>query len=110
MYRASERHDEPASVFAALGCATRLALLTRLGDGREQSITELAHGIDLTRQAVTKHLRVLQHAGLVNARRSGRESRFTIQSRPISQAQDYLARVSGQWDQSLARLRSLVEP
>lgn len=96
-------------MFAALGCTTRLALLSRLGDGRDHSITELTDGLDLTRQAVTKHLQVLQQAGIVDRRRIGRESRFTIRPGPITQAKDYLARVSDQWDKSIAKLRATVE-
>jgi len=109
MLRVKTRRNEPAPVFAALGCVTRLDLLSRLGDGREYSITELTDGIDLTRQAITKHLRVLQQAGIVNRRRIGRESRFTIRPGPVTQAKDYLTRVSHQWDESIARLRATVE-
>ncbi len=100
---------EPAPVFAALGSVTRLELLSRLSDGGEYSIAELTDGLALTRQAITKHLQVLQRAGIVNSRRVGRESRFTIQSGPITQAKDYLTRVSDQWDKSIARLRATVE-
>lgn len=96
-------------MFAALGCVTRLELLSRLSDGRDYSITELTDGLDLTRQAITKHLQVLQHAGIVNGRRVGRESRFAIRRGPIAQAKDYLTRVSDQWDKSIARLRATVE-
>ena len=99
----------PAPVFAALGCVTRLELVSRLSDGKEYSITALTAGLDLTRQAVTKHLQVLQHAGIVSSARVGRESRFTIQPAPITQAKDYLTRVSDQWDQAIARLRAAVE-
>lgn len=109
MYQAKARGRQPASVFAALGCVTRLELLSRLGDGRGHSITELTDGLDLTRQAITKHLNVLQDAGMVHARRVGRESRFTLRPAPVAQARDYLARVSDQWDQSIARLKTLVE-
>ncbi len=103
------RSNEPAPVFAALGCVTRLELLSRLGDGREHSITELTDGLDLTRQGITKHLQVLQHAGIVDRRRVGRESLFTIRPGPVAQAKDYLTRVSDQWDESIARLRATVE-
>lgn len=99
----------PASVFAALGCVTRLELVSRLSDGQEYSITALTDGLDLTRQAVTKHLKVLQHAGVVDRRRVGRESRFTIRPGPVAQAKDYLTRVSDQWDEAIARLRTTVE-
>ena len=99
----------PASVFAALGSARRLELLSRLSDGMDYSIVELTDGLDLTRQAVTKHLRVLQQAGMVERRRVGRESRYNMQPAPISQAREYLTRVSDEWDKSIARLREAVE-
>ena len=109
MLQVKSRNKKTAPVFAALGCDTRLELLSRLGDGREYSITELTEGLNLTRQAITKHLQVLQHAGVVNSRRVGREARFTMRPATISQAKDYLERVSDQWDKSIARLRAKVE-
>ena len=99
----------PETVFAALGSVTRLGLLSRLSDGREYSITALSNDLDLTRQAITKHLRVLQHAGIVTSRRIGRESRFTVRPGSISQAKDYLTRISDQWDEAIGRLRASVE-
>ena len=98
-----------APVFAALGSVTRLELVARLSDGEEHSITTLTDGLKLSRQAVTKHLRVLQHAGMVRSRRIGRESRFTIEPEPMVRAKDYLSRASQQWDEALARLRAVVE-
>jgi len=109
MSRVRARSQKPAPVFAALGCVTRLELISRLSDGRDYSITELTDGLDHTRQAITKHLRVLQDAGIINDRRVGRERRFTIRPGPIKQASDYLIRVSDQWDNSIARLRATVE-
>ena len=110
MLQVKSRDKKQAPVFAALGCDARLELLSRLSDGRDCSITELTDGLELTRQAVTKHLGVLQQAGVVSRRRVGRESRFTLQPGPITQAKDYLKQVSDQWDQSIARLRAMVEP
>lgn len=101
--------SNPAAVFAALGDATRLELLTRLGDGEQHSIAQLASGLNLTRQGVTKHLHVLKQAGMVSNRRHGRETRFTIQPDPISEARDYLTRASAQWDEAIDRLRASVE-
>ena len=98
-----------ASVFAALGDTTRLAVLGRLARGEPQSISRLTAGSRLTRQAVTKHLRVLEGAGLVRSVRVGRESRFTLEQKPIADARDYLDLVSRQWDDALARLRAFVE-
>lgn len=99
----------PAPVFAALGDRTRLALLSRLSDGRTRSIARLSEGTDLTRQAVTKHLRVLEEAGLVTQSRAGRESRFALRPEPLAEARSYLDAVSRQWDEALGRLKSFVE-
>jgi DNA-binding transcriptional ArsR family regulator len=99
---------EPAAVFAALGDATRLALVTRLSDGRARSIAELCHGQALTRQGVTKHLRVLEAAGLVASRRAGRESRFAFVPEAVAPARGYLERVSAQWDTAAGGLRTFL--
>jgi DNA-binding transcriptional ArsR family regulator len=98
-----------ASVFAALGDETRLGLLAKLTSGEPQSIARLTEGTRLTRQAVTKHLRVLEDAGVVFSVTTGRESRFALDPRPIVSAQEYLEHVSRQWDSALARLKALVE-
>jgi DNA-binding transcriptional ArsR family regulator len=98
-----------ASIFAALGDETRLSVLIRLANGRAQSISRLTAGTNLTRQAVTKHLRVLKDAGIVRCLRVGRESQFALEPEPIDDVRDYLERVSKQWDDALARLKSLVE-
>lgn len=101
--------SDPASIFAALGDRTRLALLGRLGDGSAQSITALSANTPLTRQAITKHLRVLERAGLVRALKEGRESRFALEPQRIEDARGYLDRVAKQWDDALERLKALVE-
>ena len=98
-----------APVFAALGDATRLNLLARLRDGRSRSIIELTEGLGLTRQGVSKHLRVLEDAGMVRSERIGRESRFVLQPDGLALAHAHLERASRQWDRALARLRALVE-
>jgi DNA-binding transcriptional ArsR family regulator len=96
-------------VFAALGDPTRLALLSRLADGPAQSVVELTRGTGLTRQGVSKHLAVLEEAGVVSSTRVGRESRFAIQPVGLAEASRYLERASRQWDDAAARLRALVE-
>lgn len=98
-----------ASLFAALGDPTRLAMLARLAKGEAQSISRLTAGTDLTRQAVTKHLRVLQGAGVVRCIRVGRESRFALELKPIDDVRAYLDQVCRQWDDGLARLKAFVE-
>ncbi len=99
----------PVLLFAALGDKTRLALVARLCSGQPASIAQLTASSRITRQAVTKHLRVLQHAGIVRGVRAGREHRFTLDPWAIEEMRDYLDRVSRQWDEALARLKSFVE-
>jgi DNA-binding transcriptional ArsR family regulator len=105
----SEALKTSASVFAALGDETRLSVLTKLCNGVPQSISRLTAGTNLSRQAVTKHLRVLANAGVVRSVRIGRESLFELEPQPIEELRDYLDRVSRQWDDALARLKSHVE-
>lgn len=100
---------DPAPVFAALGDPTRLSLLARLSEGRARSISGLSAETDLTRQAVTKHLRVLEAAGLVASERSGRETRFAYRPQKIDEARAYLERVSDQWDEAIGRLKGFLE-
>lgn len=99
----------PASVFAALGDETRLKVVARLGSGVPQSISRLTDGTGLSRQAVTKHLRVLEKAGVVRGVRVGRESLFELQPKPFDDVRKYLESVSRQWDGALARLKAHVE-
>ncbi len=100
---------DPVPVFAALGDATRLELVFRLSDGRPRSIAELTNGLSQTRQGVTKHLRVLERAGLVCSSRVGRENHFAYVPEPIEEVRSYLDRVCRQWDDALQRLKSFVE-
>lgn len=103
------RFEAQARVFAALGDPTRIAIVRRLSTGQACSITALAQATQLTRQAVTKHLHVLDAAGLVRGARTGRESRYALEPEPLEAAQAYLAAISAQWDDAIARLRTLVE-
>lgn len=98
-----------APVFAALGDDTRLSLVAQLSRGKPRSISHLTRGSKLTRQAITKHLRVLEGAGVVRSVRSGRESLFEFHPEPLDELKKYLDLVSQQWDQALSRLKSFVE-
>ncbi len=98
-----------APVFAALGDETRLALVARLRSARPQSIAQLALGLPLSRQAVTKHLQVLSRAGLVRDFRQGREHLWQPETRRLDEARLYLDTISKRWDEALARLKKLVE-
>ncbi len=98
-----------APVFAALGDATRLALMVRLCGGRPLSIAELTSATQVTRQAVTKHLGVLAAAGLVSDFRRGRERLWQPERRGLDDATRYLEMVSRRWDAALQRLKDFVE-
>jgi DNA-binding transcriptional ArsR family regulator len=86
-----------------------LALLVKLCGGAALSITALAEDSKLTRQAITKHLRVLEDAGLVRANKLGRESLFELEPEPLAEARGVLDLISKQWDDALARLKAFVE-
>ncbi len=98
-----------APVFAALGDETRLLLVAKLCRGQPYSISQLTEGSTLTRQAITKHLRVLESVGIVHGVRAGRESLFEFNPEPIEEMKEYLDLVSEQWDQALTRLKAFVE-
>jgi DNA-binding transcriptional ArsR family regulator len=98
-----------APVFAALGDETRLALVAQLCGGKPRSISQLTEGSKLTRQAITKHLRVLERVELVRSVRAGRERLFELDPEPMEEIKKYLDLVSKQWDQALSRLKSFVE-
>lgn len=107
--RLRARPPAHAPVFAALGDQTRLELLAKLCAGQPRSISQLTRGSRVTRQAITKHLRVLESAGIVRCVRAGRESRFEFDPRPLENLKQYLDFVSRQWDDALSRLRTFVE-
>jgi DNA-binding transcriptional ArsR family regulator len=96
-------------LFAALGDETRLRLLIRLSSGGPGSIARLSAQSAVTRQAITKHLKVLSDAGLVRGSRRGREQIWELEPRRLADAHAYLDRIARQWDQALERLRSFVE-
>src|ERR1700688_2887073 len=103
------RLEGHAPLFAALGDATRLRLLSRLCRDGPLSITKLTASSDVTRQAISKHLRVMAEAGLVRGARHGRESVWQLQPRRLEEARRYLELISEGWDAALGRLRQVVE-
>ncbi|HWP21017.1 MAG TPA: metalloregulator ArsR/SmtB family transcription factor [Burkholderiaceae bacterium] len=98
-----------ARVFFALGDATRLALVTRLLAAGALSATALATGQEISRQAIVKHLHVLEDAGLVTHERRGREVLYALDTQRFDEARAFLEAVSAGWDRALERLRRLVE-
>lgn len=101
--------ESAAPVFAALSDPTRLSLVARLSDGSACSIAALSAQAKGSRQAVTKHLRVLERAGLVRSARNGRETRYALCPEAIAPARAYLDEVSAQWEAALGRLKDWVE-
>ncbi len=98
-----------APLFAALGDETRLRLVLDLSGHGPQSIARLTEGTKVTRQAITKHLRVMEHAGLVHCSRRGRESVWQLEKERLADARRYLDVISSQWDSAIARLKKFVE-
>ncbi|WMS44054.1 metalloregulator ArsR/SmtB family transcription factor [Acuticoccus sp. MNP-M23] len=98
-----------APVFAALGDRTRLTIVATLSAGDPRSISALADTSDLTRQAVTKHLKVLEGAGLVQSRRIGRETVYSFEGEALAGACAQLDAIARQWQGALGRLKQHVE-
>jgi DNA-binding transcriptional ArsR family regulator len=98
-----------AAVFFALGDGTRLSVVRKLGSAGAQSATELSAGAKVTRQAIVKHLRVLEGAGLVRPEKRGREVLYSLETRRLADAQTFLDGISAGWDRAIVRLRRLVE-
>jgi DNA-binding transcriptional ArsR family regulator len=101
-----ERAD---AVFAALADPTRRHLVELLAAEPGATATGLAATLPISRQAVAKHLATLDHAGLVNGHRSGREMRFELEPRPLADAAAWIAAVGGEWDGRLGQLRQLLD-
>ena len=98
-----------APLFAALGDEMRFRIVSQLGRDGPASIARLTAGSRITRQAITKHLRVLEDAGVVRSKRCGRESVWQLERRRLEDARRHLDVISRQWDNALERLRQFVE-
>ncbi len=109
MGSSASRAKTSATLFAALGDEIRLRLVSSLCNGGPMSITRLAEGAPVTRQAIAKHLRVMERSGLVRHARHGRESVWQLNQQRLKDARLYLETISKQWDDALLRLRQFVE-
>ena len=96
-------------VFAALADPTRWRVLSLLAERGEGTATSLAGELPVSRVAVVKHLAVLDRAGLVEARREGREVRYTVRTEPLDDAARWMAGIASEWDARLAALKRLAE-
>ena len=117
MGRAGRKYPSPilrshgpqlAETFFALGDETRLSLLGRLRS-RALTATALANGAQVSRQAIVRHLQVLDAAGLVTRERCGREVLYLPDARRIKEARAYLEMISASWDRAIDNLRNIVE-
>lgn len=103
------KSEKQAPIFAALGDPTRLSLVAKLIDGKPHSISTLTEGTKISRQAITKHLSVLQNVGLVTSTREGRESLYELDPQPLHSLKEYLDIIASQWDHTLQGLKAFVE-
>jgi DNA-binding transcriptional ArsR family regulator len=103
------REQAAVDVFFALGDHTRLSVVRKLGADGALSATALSDGAHVTRQAIVKHLQVLEHAGLVSHQKRGREVLYALETRRLEDARAFLDSISAAWDRALDRLRELVE-
>jgi len=92
------------AVFSALADATRREVMRRLADA-PSTATEIAAELPVSRQAVTKHLSMLENAGLVAGERQGREVRYRLTPSPMAEAMEWMADTASEWDRRLDALR-----
>ena len=92
-------------VFAAVADPTRRLILGRLRGEGALSVSSLADVLPISRQAVTKHLDVLEKAGLLRKRVKGRERLHELAAEPLREVEDWLAPYAAEWDERLERLR-----
>ena len=100
---------EDDALWAAVADPTRRRVLDALLEQGEATTTTLARGLPVTRQAVAKHLAVLDRVGLVAGRRRGREVRYAVRPQRLDDAAEAMAQVAAQWDRRLARIKRLAE-
>ncbi len=105
----SARRDEADRLWAALGEPMRIRLLDLLLERGEATASTLAAALPITRQGVSKHLAILERAGLVTPRRRGREVRYAVREESLDQARGALAQTAARWDARLAAIKELAE-
>ncbi len=100
---------EVDDVLAALADPTRRGLLDAVAARGSASASALAEEFPVSRQAIVKHLAVLERAGLVVGHRSGREVRFAVRSAPLDATAAWMARLAADWDARLAAIKRIAE-
>lgn len=97
-----------ADIFSALGNETRLSVVKKLSSGTALSATWLSDGENVTRQNITKHLQVLEAAGLIKREQHGREVLYALEAAKFEDARTFLNDISAGWDRAIDRLRQVV--
>jgi DNA-binding transcriptional ArsR family regulator len=105
----TRRERDPGPVLSALSDPTRREVLRSLSDEGPQTLSGLAAGLPVSRQAVAKHLALLEDAGLVEATGDTRRRSYRITPEPLSDAMEWIVGVGATWDSRLARLKRLLE-
>ena len=100
---------QQATLFNALGDNIRLQLVAQLADGTQRSITELAANFSISRQAITKHLKLLADAGVVTCVQTGRKQLFQLRGESLSETKQIIESIEAQWGHALNRLKTFVE-
>jgi DNA-binding transcriptional ArsR family regulator len=104
-HRSAERLD---ATFTALADPTRRAILARLASG-EASVLELASPFAMSQPAVSKHLRVLERAGLISRSRDAQRRPCRLEAKPLAEASGWLERYRDRWEGNFARLDALLD-
>jgi DNA-binding transcriptional ArsR family regulator len=102
------RVDHLTSTFAALADPTRRAILARLAAG-EANVTELARPFDMSQPAVSKHLKVLERAGLISRSREAQSRPCRLEVRRLKEATEWMERYRRGWEESFDRLEGVLE-
>jgi DNA-binding transcriptional ArsR family regulator len=103
------RPRDPAPVFTALSDSTRRQVIRRLSASGPSTLGELAAELPVTRQAISKHLQVLEEAGLVTTAGEDRRRLYRLTPRPLADATGWIVDVEAEWDERLDALRRHVE-
>jgi DNA-binding transcriptional ArsR family regulator len=98
-----------APIFVALADPMRRQLLVNLAENSPKTATQLAQEYPITRQAILKHLQILEEAGLVAVHQQGREKRYSLTPEPLSELDQWIKALSTKWDERLLRLKTLLE-
>jgi DNA-binding transcriptional ArsR family regulator len=100
--------DQLSTTFAALADPTRRAILSRLAKG-QASVTEIAEPFDMTLPAISKHLKVLEHAGLIARGREAQWRPCRLEAGPLKDVDDWVERYRHFWEQSFDRLETYLQ-